>query len=214
MTDIESDKSWKAYFYPGTDVLINKFNIKDNERLKEVEATVSFEKLLELNREPLNLNFDKNHLKSLHKYIFDDIYPFAGKYRNVNLRKERGSFLFIKEGFSIDEYLDYIFAETNKKLLNTHSKHDFSEVLAFLYTQLIYCHPFREGNGRTIREFIREFSIVKSRSVGLEEMELNWSLINKDELNQYLEVAHMFPGATGLLFNQALVKTDNYNQKK
>ena len=87
--------------------------------------------------------------------------------------------------------------------------YQFADILAKLYTSLIYCHPFREGNGRCIREFIREFSIVKSKEVGLEEVELDWELIDKEELNKYIEVAHLFPGSTTILFNKALVPVNN-----
>lgn len=205
MTDAENNERWQAYFFPNTQVLRNNLGIYEPEALKEAEATISFEKLLELSERPLDLNFDKHHLLELHKYIFGEIYPFAGKYRNVNMRKERGSFLFVNDEHTIDEYLDMIFNQVKERLMHCHSKYDFAETLAYIYTNLIYCHPFREGNGRTIREFVREFSLAKSQELGMEQLELDWCLVNKAELNQYIEVAHMFPSATALLFNSALV---------
>ena len=213
MTDSQKNELWQSYFYPNSEVLINKLNIHNEEDLKEAEMTISFEKLLNLNEKPLNLNGDKKHLLELHRYIFEDIYPFAGKYREVNMRKERGTFLFIDDNCSIDNYLDDIFKKASEQLSKCHSKFEFAQVLAYLYTNLIYCHPFREGNGRTIREFIREFSILKSKDLGMEEVELDWRLINKNDLNQFIEVAHMFPSATALLFNEALVKSKK-NVKK
>ena len=51
----------------------------------------------------------------------------------------------------------------NKLSMQCKSKHDLADLLSKLYTQLIYCHPFREGNGRSIREFVREYSIIKSK---------------------------------------------------
>ena len=211
MTNTENDKLWESYFYPETEILINNLNIKDQEKLKEAEATISFEKLLELNTNPLNLGLGKKHLKELHKFIFSDVYPFAGQYRKANMQKKIGSFLFIKDENTIDNYLDQIFDEVNEKLKRSFTKYDFSETLAYLYTKLIYVHPFREGNGRTIREFLREFSIAKSKEIGMEPVELDWRLINKEDLNKYLEVAHMFPGATALLFHDALVDIKTMN---
>jgi len=201
MTDIENDELWNSYFYPGTELLINKFNCKNFEKLKELDASISFDKLLELNNHPLELNFDKEHLKAIHKFVFGDIYPFAGEYRKVNMRKKIGYFLTIVDDSTIDNYLDSLFSEVNNLVKCSTSKVEFAEALAKLYTGIIYCHPFREGNGRVTKEFVREFSIAKSNS----EFELDWSLVDKEQLNQYIDVAHLYPGLTGMLFLNALV---------
>lgn len=203
---MDEDALWNSYFYDGTDVLINNYNIRNDEQLKDLEASITFEKLFELYSHPLlEMNFDVNHLKAIHKYLFGEIYPFAGSYRYVNMTKEVGSFLSIKNKDTIDDYLNDLFIETEEMLRKSHSKFEFSVVLANLYTKLIYAHPFREGNGRTIREFVREYSIKKSEEIGLGKLELDFSLVNRYELNKHLDVAHRFPAYTGLLFNDALV---------
>ena len=204
-----NDELWNEYFYEGTNVLKNNFDIRDNDELKEIEATVTYERLNELNDVPLNLNFDSTHLKELHKFIFKDIYPFAGEYRKVNLTKRYGTFLSITDENTIELYLKQLFESTNALLKSCSSIQEFSSLLSALYTKLIYCHPFREGNGRTIREFIREFSIKKSSEIGIGNLELDWSQINKEELNKYIEVAHIFPGATTILFMNALTEYNN-----
>ncbi len=197
-------EKWEAYLYPGTDVLINKFNIQDQEKLQEVESTITFEKLLELGNKEIKSKFDKEYFISLHEFIFGDIYPFAGKYRTVNMAK-LNSFFFIKDDNAIDEYLNTIFRKAKIDLDSCHTRDAFAKLLADLYVQLIYCHPFREGNGRTIREFVREFSIANSKLVLGETLELDWRLIDREELNKYIQVAHMYPDATALLFRAALV---------
>ena len=211
----EADRLWDSYFYPETNVLINNFGYKNQEELRKAEASYSFDRLLELRNKPLDMNFDKQHLREIHRYIFREIYPFAGEYRKVNLAKERGSFLFIRNPQDIDIYLTELFNTIHTQLQNCNVKYQFSDFLSKLYTSLIYCHPFREGNGRSIREFVREFSIVKSKELGLGELELDWKLIDKTELNKYIEVAHLFPGATTILFNNALVpvssKSNDFN---
>ena len=73
---------------------------------------------------------------------------------------------------------------------------------------------FTEANGRTIREFIREMSIIKSKEIGLSEMELNWKLINRDVLNSDLEVVHFFPGNISIAFFEALKETEQTNKTK
>lgn len=205
MTNLENDKLWDSYFYPGTDVLKNNFGYKNYEELKKHEVSITFDKLLELNENPLKFEFSQEYLKKIHRYVFEDIYPFAGEYRKVNMKKKVGSFLSIHNDNTISEYLDYLFNDVQTSLNFCDSKFVFAEALGKLYTGLIYCHPFREGNGRTIREFVREYSIYKSREIFAEEYELDWSLVNDDELNQYLDIAHLYPGMTGTLFLNALV---------
>ncbi len=205
MTDKENDVKWREYFYPNTDVLINNFGIKDGEKLKELEASNSFDRLMELQDNPIELGCGKKHLRAIHQYLFEDIYPFAGQYRRVNMTKARGGFLFFDKMEDIDRYLDELFDEIDDRLKNCYSLFDFSDILSTLYTKLIYCHPFREGNGRTIREFIREFSLMKSKELDIDNVELDWRLINKEELDEYIEVAHLFPSATTLMFQKALV---------
>ena len=204
MTDIENEELWKEYFYPNTNVFINNYNIMDDELLKEKEATISFEKLLELRENPINKDSEKEELNAIHKYVFGELYPWAGEYRKVNMLKSRGTFLHINTSEDIDHYLDRLFQDANNALETTHSKFEFCEVLAKLYTGLIYCHPYREGNGRSVREFIREYSIKKSKELNLGTLELDWSKIDREELHKFIEVSHYFPGQTALLFLGAL----------
>ena len=204
MTDAENSALWEEYFYPGTRVLRNNFGIKDLEELKKMEATNSFDRLLELDDKPLDLGCGKDHLIAIHKYIFEDIYPFAGKYRKVNMKKARGGFLFFEKPEEIDIYLDELFEDTEERIKRCRSLYDFADILSNLYTKLIYCHPFREGNGRSIREFVREFSLEKSKKMDFGCVELDWREIDKEELNEYIDVAHIFPGATTILFQKAL----------
>ena len=204
----ENEELWDSYLYEGTTVLKNKLDIKDEENLKEVEATISFEKLYDLMEKPPEFHFSKEHLKYLHKYIFGDIYPFAGEYRYVNIQKQIGSFFHIDHSNKIDDFLDNVFTITWAKLNNSNTEFEFADTLGYLYTQLIYCHPFREGNGRTIREFVREFSYEMSKDKPFGPVEVDWRKVDREELNRYLDVAHIYPGATALLIKDALVKAD------
>ena len=204
MTDQENEIKWQEYFYPNTNVLINNYDERDSEKLKVLETSYSFDRLIELQENPLDLGCGKEQLLELHKYIFGEVYPFAGKYRTVNMTKSKGGFFFFYKQEDIDKYLDELFSEIEEELEHCYGLNDFSEILAKLYTELIYCHPFREGNGRAIREFVREFSIEKSKDKNFGPVELDWRDVNKDALNHHVEVAHIFPGMTALLFQKAL----------
>ena len=83
-----NDRNWDAYFYPSTNVLKNKLNIYDYDELKEIEAEKSFERLVQIIQSPISGSFDKEHLKGIHAFLFQDLYDWAGEYRNVNMRKE------------------------------------------------------------------------------------------------------------------------------
>ena len=80
------------YCYPNTDVLINKLDIKDKELLEEADALYSAQRLLELQAEPIKGDFDLQHLKEIHYYIFQDLYDFAGKIREEDIIKGQYSF--------------------------------------------------------------------------------------------------------------------------
>ena len=208
MTKKITDELWNSYFYEGTNILINNHDEHDFTKLKEIEVNTSFEKLMELREKVFNFNLDKDYLKKLHKLIFGSVYPFAGEYRLVNMTKLKGSFLYVITTDDFDKYLDDLFEKTNYSLANCNSLAHFSTIIASLYTKLIYCHPFREGNGRCIREFVREFSIAKSRELGM-PVELDWQLINRSELDRNIEIAHLFPGLTNSIFMKALVPVED-----
>lgn len=213
MTEQEHNNLWEEYFYPGTEILVNKLDIKNEKQLKTAEATYTLEKLLELSKDTLDGEIDKNRLNIIHEYLFKDIYPFAGKYRKVNMMKKEGTFLNINKPSDIDSNLETLFSEINTMLKYCHSKDEFSDILAKLYTSLIYIHPYREGNGRTIREFLREFSIKKSKELGIGELELNWEYINKEELDKYISIAHILPGHIASMFLKALESNNNVKNR-
>lgn len=77
-----------VYCYPESDVLKNKLNIRNLDRLHEAEMKLTMLRLSDLLDQPLGGEFDLKHLQEIHKYIFQDIYVWAGKIRTVNIAKE------------------------------------------------------------------------------------------------------------------------------
>lgn len=76
------------YCYKDTDILINKENIRDAKALAEYEADITLIRQYELEKEqPIRGKFGIAHLKKIHRYIFQDIYPFAGRFRTENIHK-------------------------------------------------------------------------------------------------------------------------------
>ena len=106
----ENDINWNNYFIEGTNTLKNKLGIVNREELLEKEIEISSRKLFDLYMEPINMNFDKEHLKAIHYHLFGDIYPFAGEYRNVYMQKNNSYFASVED---IDRRLDEIFMYMN-----------------------------------------------------------------------------------------------------
>ena len=73
------------YCYPDTDVLINKLDIRDLDKLHIFERKLTMLRLLELLDKPINGKFDFKHLQAIHAYIFQDVYDWAGKVRTCLL---------------------------------------------------------------------------------------------------------------------------------
>ncbi len=198
------DRLWNSYFYPGTTTLKNKLGIYDYEELKEKEAEVSFEKLVELYMEPIKGKFDKEHLKAIHKYIFGDIYDWAGEYRYVEMRKETG----FTECHLIDEYLTGELEMMNEEIKSVTNEYSLASFLATYYAQLMAIHPFREGNGRSSREFLREFVAEKSKNFPCGPLELDWSKFDGEVMLNNIQFSLFFRGAIEHEFQKALVPAD------
>jgi cell filamentation protein len=154
------------YCYPGTDVLINKLNIKDNQLLSEAERKIVLTKSYELRKNSKIGNFDLDHFLKIHEFLFEDIYPFAGKFRNENIAK--GYFSFAEWQYiepEIKRLFDKLKAEN---YLQGKSREELVKGLAYYLSELNVLHPFREGNGRTIREFIRELAFFNGYVLDLQ----------------------------------------------
>ncbi len=140
------------YCYPNSDVLKNKLNIQDPNELFKAEVELTAIRLKELQDNPINGKFDFTHLKAIHKYIFQDIYEWAGKERTVEIGKGN---IFCTTA-CIQSYAKSVFSKYFSQCYNAKDNFDdYIRVFADNYGDLNALHPFREGNGRAQREFAR-----------------------------------------------------------
>lgn len=145
-----------VYCYPNADVLMNKLGITDQKKLCDFERRLTMLRIIELIDKPIKENFDFNHLKMIHKYIFQDLYDWAGEVRKVDIAKGN---MFCNMRF-IDSQAEEIFGKLKKeKYLARLSEDEFIKKLAFYFSEINALHPFREGNGRSQREFIRSLAL-------------------------------------------------------
>lgn len=140
--------------YEGTSCLINKFDIKDETVLKELETTITLTKITEYFLNPLFNTFDVQHYKEIHKYLFGDIYDWAGEYRTVDMSKKGTIFAEVE---NIENLMLNCFKRLNDKNLFQGLKFDdFIDEFVDFYCVTNMIHPFREGNGRTQRVFLTQ----------------------------------------------------------
>ena len=156
------------YCYPNSTTLKNLFNITDADHLDKIEQTVVATRLTELNDIFLPYPISFLYLKEIHKYLFQSIYIWAGKIRTVRLSKPNLAFA----------YPEYILQETNKlfKKLKTKNyykqttKSDFCCYLADFKTEINIIHPFRDGNGRSIRKLLEDIAFKAGFRVHFEKI--------------------------------------------
>jgi len=145
----------KKYCYPGSDVLINKLGIQDEQKLHIIERQLTSQNDIELKLKPIKGSFDLKHLQAINKAIFGDIYLWAGKLRDVNIAKTRMFCL----SQHIPTMADDIFSKLkNDKFLDGLEKSDFIDKLSYYMGEVNALHPFREGNGRTQRHFFTQLA--------------------------------------------------------
>ena len=159
------------YCYENSDVLINKLNIRDDETFAKAERLYSGLRQSELNLKPLDGNLDFEHLKAIHYYLFQDLFFWAGKVRTVAIAK-RNLFCLPQH---IDSFANDIFTKLKKdNYFVGFNKEEFVDAIANLLGDINALHPFREGNGRTQREFIRYIGLKNGYT-------FDWSLVSSDE---------------------------------
>lgn len=196
------------YFYEGTDVLKNNLNIRNNDDLEIAEADITYIKLLDIDRETIDRNFDFLHIKSIHKYIFEDIYEWAGKIRCANIEKAED----VLYGLSV-QYCDYSLIENEvKKLLScikaldwqSFNRAELVEHFSKNTAKLWRIHPFREGNTRTTITFMTQFAERNGFNIDRELLKKHSSFVRKalvlSSIDEYSEYEHLMT-----IMNDALV---------
>ena len=145
--------------------LENKLNITDSAELARAEEKISKQKALKLYDAGILDTLTPGTFKTLctiHKYLFEDIYEFAGKLREVNIAK--GNFRFAP--------LMYLQAALDN--IDKMPQSDFDTIVE-KYVEMNIAHPFREGNGRATRIWL---DLILKKELG---MVVDWSKVDKED---------------------------------
>lgn len=153
------------YVYPGTDVLQNSYDIRDARQLEEIETGITMNAM----RIPLGkVEISPAGYCTIHRHVFQPIYPWAGEYRTCQLGKP----FWFEEPKNIaarmQEQFTRINAENNLKGLK---RREFAERAAEHLCELNDIHPFREGNGRTNRLFAQALAAQAGHKLHIEQID-------------------------------------------
>jgi cell filamentation protein len=145
-------------------VLHNIEKIDDEKILIAFESFKVSKRIEELSEKPIEIK-DSNSLLTIHHYLFQDVYEWAGKVRTVNISKD-GKPFFEGEKFNMGfKFIDNLISEYRS--LNKTNRKEIAYKLAEILDTVNYLHPFREGNGRTQREFVRILALEKELHLNL-----------------------------------------------
>ena len=176
--------------------LENKLGIKSSAELVREEERISKKKAVELFENGMLENLEAGKFQTLceiHKYLFDDIYDFAGKIRTVNISK--GNFRFTP----------LMYLETAIKNVDKMPQNTFDEIVE-KYVEMNIVHPFREGNGRSMRIWL---DMMLKNQIG---QVVDWSKIEKEDYLMAMERSPIKDIEIKYILNAAL--TDQINDRE
>lgn len=155
-----------TYCYPPDfTVLRNRFGIRDGEALDRIEREFVATRL----RQTLPLGtFDLAHLQAIHRHLFRDVYDWAGELRTVEISKSGNQFQFRR-------FIETGMADIHRRLvvqdfLRGLPANDFARKAGELLGDVNYCHPFREGNGRTQLVYLKQLGAQAGHRIRLERL--------------------------------------------
>ena len=159
--------------YPETTVLINKFDIRNEDKLNEVESVLTTARTAEWLTNPKRDSFDFAHYREIHRFLFSDLYSWAGEIRTVNISKKGTRFCNIDE---IEGNAEKIFLRLNERCyFKNLSRQAFLEEITDFYCTTNILHPFREGNGRVQRVFLTQ--LIRNAGYDINFSELDTDLL-------------------------------------
>jgi len=135
-----------------TGVLLNRQNITNYSELVVFESLCVANRLEQLHKNPIKIEY-ANDLLKIHAFLFQDVYSWAGEFRKVEISKGGRQFLPMHAFPQAFAYIDKLLLDYGE--IDKSSKIEIATKLAEILDNVNFLHPFREGNGRAQREFIR-----------------------------------------------------------
>jgi cell filamentation protein len=164
------------YVYPGTRILRNKLNIWDAVELDFAERRFS---AIRVRQGVPTGDFDLQHLKAIHRHLFQDIFEWAGQIRTVEISKGGSQFQF-------RQYIETGMADVHRRLMKSDflrglEQSVFAAEAGKIIGDVNYVHPFREGNGRTQLLYLKQLAEQAGHALDLTKIEAaGWLAASKE----------------------------------
>lgn len=179
------------YVYAGTSVLINRFDIREQAALDRIERQfVAQRTRMGVPRG----GFDLAHLQAIHRHLFQDVYDWAGEVRQVEISKNGHQFQFC-------QYIHTGMADVHQRLhqkrfLRNLDHAEFCREAAVIIGDVNYVHPFREGNGRTQRQYLKLLALQAEHPFDLSRFDpVQWRQASRStHFGEYGEMAKAIEG--------------------
>ena len=167
-----------TYTDPKTGILRNLADITDPDVLLFFESGAVAKRIQELYEKPIKIK-GADSLLSIHRHLFQDVYSWAGEKRKVEISKAGKQFFPTTHFDNAFRFINTLISDY--KNISKKDKLQIAEKLAEILDIVNYLHPFREGNGRTQREFLRLLALEKGLILNLNPPD------NKNVYNQYMQ---------------------------
>ncbi len=201
----DHEARWDAYLLaPESAVLRNKVGAASAADLRAAENDLLEFRLAELRSHPWLVlrTYDLSHLQKLHFQLFQDVYEWAGDLRTVGIAKGEGDDTSFIPPLEIPRPVAHVASRiTESDMLRQIGADDLVDEVTYLYDYLNFAHPFREGNGRTQREFFAQLLAESGRG-------LDWDGIDMNDLHSACHQARTAGQVAGLRSEIARAITD------
>lgn len=157
------------YTYENSSVLKNKAGHETQEALDQFERLSVANRMVE---EPPEGRFDYQHIKTIHHHLFQDVYSWAGEERTVSISK--GETLFCNPRFIANSIIALTAELAQEGYFKNLSPDEFVNRAAYYMLELNIAHPFREGNGRTVRYFLSLLAQNAGHEIDTEQLKEGW----------------------------------------
>lgn len=163
------------YIYPDTGVLKNIPGLTNRDQLQRFERMAT---TIRAEQGAPRGQFDLPHLKAIHRHLFQDVYSWAGELRTIQLSKGGSDFLFT-------QFLEQGVADVNRRIVRSRffqgsTPATFARGASVVMGDLNHCHPFREGNGRTQLQFLKQLAHTAGHKIALTRLDRDaWNAASK-----------------------------------
>ncbi|MGW5190467.1 Fic/DOC family protein [Kribbella sp. NPDC004138] len=173
---------WNAYLWEPGSCLRNKLDIKNPIELRFTEYALRANRQGEIDRGEADIprTYDKAHIQAIHRHLLQDVYDWAGQFRNVQIQKQGNE--FVPPG-RLDAWTDKVSAKVQDKDWSTMSREEFVQSISEVYAYQNLTHPFREGNGAAAKVFAQHVSEMSP-------YRLDFDKVERDEWNAAADASY------------------------